>query len=205
MPVSEVSGRPRPAASVRSGGVGSHPDLRLLRAAGRGGRDQVAGGVRGRGDPDRGSGAAGPLGHPRGIGPFVDERRGIEFGGGYNNPMSANWDHHQPAHERGKELLAGSIARSDCGDREFAAGVLERLGFGYERLQQIRPDIIYVSNCGFGQVGPYAAFKTWGPIVQAVSGLTFLSGLPGQPPAGWGYSYMDHTGANNMAMAILLR
>ena len=38
-------------------------------------------------------------------------------------------------------------------------------------------------------------FKTWGPIVQAVSGLTFSSGLPGEPPAGWGYSYMDHMGA----------
>ncbi len=86
----------------------------------------------------------------------------------------------------------------------FAAGVLERLGFGYEQLKEIRPDIIYVSNCGFGQVGPYAAFKTWGPIVQAVSGLTFASGLPGQPPAGWGYSYMDHTGGYYMAMAILL-
>src|SRR5690606_29811579 len=46
-------------------------------------------------------------------------------------------------------------------------------------------------------------FKSWGPIVQAVSGLTFQSGLPDQPPAGWGYSYMDHTGAYAMAIAIL--
>jgi crotonobetainyl-CoA:carnitine CoA-transferase CaiB-like acyl-CoA transferase len=53
-------------------------------------------------------------------------------------------------------------------------------------------------------VGPYSAFKTWGPIVQAVSGLTFASALPDQPPAGWGYSYMDHTGGYYMAMAILL-
>ena len=35
-------------------------------------------------------------------------------------------------------------------------------------------------------------------------GLTFSSGLAGQPPAGWGYSYMDHTGAYFMAMAILM-
>lgn len=40
--------------------------------------------------------------------------------------------------------------------------------------------------------------------MQAVSGLTFTSGLPGREPAGWGYSYMDHTGAYFMAMAILL-
>ena len=50
---------------------------------------------------------------------------------------------------------------------------------------------------------PYKEFKTWGPIVQAMCGLTFSSGLPEMEPAGWGYSYMDHTGAYYMAMAIL--
>ena len=141
----------------------------------------------------------------RGVGPYVDERRGIEFGGGFNNHnveklgVTLNL-----RTTRGKELLTELIRKSDCVTENFAAGVLERLGFGYERLKMIKPDIIYVSNCGFGQVGPYAAFKTWGPIVQAVSGLTFASGLPDQPPAGWGYSYMDHTGGYYMAMAILL-
>jgi crotonobetainyl-CoA:carnitine CoA-transferase CaiB-like acyl-CoA transferase len=77
------------------------------------------------------------------------------------------------------------------------------MGFPYGRLTEIRPDIIYVSNCGFGHRGPYRNFKTWGPIVQACSGLTFSSGLPGLPPAGWGYSYMDHNGGNFMAVAIL--
>ena len=86
----------------------------------------------------------------------------------------------------------------------FAAGVLDRWGFGYETLRTHQPDIVYVSNCGFGHVGPYATFKTWGPIVQAVSGLTFTSGLPGMEPAGWGFSYMDHTGGYYMAMAVLL-
>src|SRR6185312_10145394 len=56
---------------------------------------------------------------------------------------------------------------------------------------------------GFGSTGPYARYRTWGPIVQAVSGLTLTSGLPDQPPAGWGYSYMDHQGANFMAIAVL--
>jgi crotonobetainyl-CoA:carnitine CoA-transferase CaiB-like acyl-CoA transferase len=96
------------------------------------------------------------------------------------------------------------VKRSDVVAENFAAGVMERLGFGYERLQQLKPDIIYVSNCGFGHSGPYRAFKTWGPIVQAISGLTFSSGLPGHEPAGWGYSSMDHTGAYYMAIATLL-
>ena len=36
-----------------------------------------------------------------------------------------------------------------------------------------------------------------------MSGLTFTSGLAGHPPAGWGFSYMDHMGANFMALAVL--
>ena len=140
----------------------------------------------------------------RGMEPFVDERRGGEFGGGFQNhnveklAITLNL-----RTERGRELLAEIVARSDVVAENFAAGVLARLGFPYERLREIRPDVIYVSNCGFGHRGPYSAFKTWGPIVQACSGLTFTSGLPDLPPAGWGYSYMDHHGANFMAFAIL--
>ena len=92
---------------------------------------------------------------------------------------------------------------SNAVTENFAAGVMERLGFGYERLRELRPDIVYVSNCGFGQTGPYRPFKSWGPIVQAVCGLTHTSGLAGQEPAGWGYSYMDHTGGYVMGIALL--
>ena len=85
----------------------------------------------------------------------------------------------------------------------FAPGVLARLGFSYDELRAIKPDIIYVSNSGFGHVGPYRAFKTWGPLVQASCGLAFMTGLDEHRPAGIGYSYMDHLGANFMAIAIL--
>ena len=141
----------------------------------------------------------------RGIDPFVDERRGVDMGGGFNNH---NTDKKgitlNLRTEKGKALLAELVKRSDVVSENFAAGVLKSWGFDYERLKVLKPDIIYVSNCGFGHVGPYAKFKTWGPIVQAVSGLTFTSGLPGLPPAGWGYSYMDHTGGYYMAIAIML-
>ncbi len=137
--------------------------------------------------------------------PFVDERRGIDLGGGFNNHNVEKYGITLNLRtERGRELLAEIVRRSDVVSENFAAGVLERWGFGYERLRELRSDIIYVSNCGFGHSGPYREFKTWGPIVQAISGLTFGSGLPDQEPAGWGYSYMDHTGGMYMAMAILL-
>ena len=141
----------------------------------------------------------------RGTPPFVDERRGIDMGGAFNNHNAGKLGITLNLRtDRGRELLAELVAISDAVTENFAKGVLERWGFGYERLKAIKPDIVYVSNCGFGHMGPYSDFKTWGPIVQAVSGLTFTNGLPGHPPAGWGYSYMDHTGAYYMAMAILL-
>ena len=141
----------------------------------------------------------------RGNPPYVDERRGINLGGAFNNHNTDKLGITLNLRtDRGKELLSEIIKRSDVVSENFAKGVLERWGFGYEQMKAIKPDIIYVSNCGFGHVGPYSDFKTWGPIVQAMSGLTFTSGLPGREPAGWGYSFMDHTGAYYMAMAIML-
>lgn len=140
----------------------------------------------------------------RGVGPFVDERRGVNLGGGFNNHnvgklgVTINL-----RTESGRALLRDLVAVSDVVTENFAAGALARLGFGYDDLRETRPDVIYVSNCGFGHTGPYRSFKTWGPIVQAVSGLTFTSGLPGEEPAGWGFSYMDHGAAFSMAIAVL--
>ncbi len=141
----------------------------------------------------------------RGASPFVDKRRGIDLGGAFNNHnveklgITLNLKT-----ERGRELLERLVRISDVVSENFASGVMDRLGFGYERLREIRPDVVYVSNSGFGATGPYVRFKTWGPIVQAISGLTSTSGLPDREPAGWGYSYMDHTGGYVMAIAILM-
>lgn len=137
--------------------------------------------------------------------PHVDERRGVDFGGGFFNHNTEKLGITLNLRTgEGKDLLHKLVSLSDVVTENFAKGVLERWGFGYEELKAINPNIIYVSNCGFGHVGPYSSFKTWGPIVQAMSGLTFTSGLPDEEPAGWGYSYMDHTGGMYMAIAILM-
>ena len=141
----------------------------------------------------------------RGNGPYKDERRGANLGGMFNNHNIEKLGITLNAKsERGKDLLRQIIAISDVVTENFSAGVMERWGFSYEAMCAIKPDIIYVSNCGFGHSGPYRHFKTWGPVVQAVSGLTFQSALPNMPPAGWGFSHMNHTGGYFMAIAILL-
>ena len=140
----------------------------------------------------------------RGQPPYPDERRGINLGGAFNNHNTEKLGITLNLRtERGKELLRDLVRISDAVTENFSAGVMERLGFGYEQLRELKPDIVYVSNSGFGGSGPYRDYKTWGPIVQAISGLTWTSKLRDQPPAGWGYSYMDHTGAYYMAIGLL--
>ncbi|HEX5268407.1 MAG TPA: CoA transferase, partial [Acidimicrobiales bacterium] len=140
----------------------------------------------------------------RQLGPRIQGDLGPEGGSGFNNHnveklgVTLNL-----RTERGRELLAELVRISHAVTENFAAGVMDRLGFGYERLRELRPDIVYVSNSGFGYEGPYHSFKSWGPIAQAMGGLTHTSGLPGLEPAGWGYSYMDHSGAYMMAIALL--
>jgi crotonobetainyl-CoA:carnitine CoA-transferase CaiB-like acyl-CoA transferase len=140
----------------------------------------------------------------RGMSPFVDERRGPDFGGPFNNhnveKLGVTLNLRTDA---GKELLRELIAVSDVVTENFAPGVLARLGFSYEELQAIRGDIVYVSNSGFGHFGPYREFKSWGPLAQACCGLAFSTTLAGHLPAGIGYSYMDHHGANFMVIAVL--
>lgn len=140
----------------------------------------------------------------RGVPPFKEGQRGIDAGGAFNNHnVGKQGITLNTRTERGRELLAQLISISDVVTENFSADVLESWGFGYERMCQLRPGIIYVSNCGFGHTGPYRQFRTWGPIVQAVCGLTWSVGQADQPSAGFGLSYMDHHGANFMVFAIL--
>ncbi len=140
----------------------------------------------------------------RGAPPMLEGMQGIDGSGPFNNHnveklgVTINL-----RDSRGKELLRRLVRISDAVTENFSSGVMDHLGFGYDALRLLKPDIVYVSNSGFGKTGPYSTFKTFGPIVQACCGLTFTSGLPGLPPAGWGYSYMDHMGANLMAVAVL--
>jgi benzylsuccinate CoA-transferase BbsF subunit len=140
----------------------------------------------------------------RGVAPFIDERRGREFGGAFNNhnvgKLGVTLNLRM---ESGQQLLRELIAVSDVVTENFAAGVLSRLGFSYDAMRAIKRDIVYVSHTGFGHVGPYADFKTWGPLLQACCGLASSTGLAGEVPAGIGYSYMDHQGGNFMAIAVL--
>lgn len=91
----------------------------------------------------------------------------------------------------GFKVVEKLIRECDIVVESFSAKMLRRWGLDYERMAGIHPGVIYLSISGFGHGGPYETFDTWGPTAQAFAGLTATSGLPGLPPAGWGYSYMD--------------
>jgi crotonobetainyl-CoA:carnitine CoA-transferase CaiB-like acyl-CoA transferase len=78
------------------------------------------------------------------------------------------------------------------------------MGFNWDRLQELNPSIIYMSLSGYGHAGRDQTYVTWGPTAAAVSGCTAMSGLPDQPPAGWGFSYLDHTAGYYGGIAALM-
>ncbi len=104
---------------------------------------------------------------------------------------------------KGMEIVRRLIAISDIVIENFSSRVLRNWGLSYEEMCRIKPDIVYVSMSGYGHTGRNHHYTTFGPVAQAVAGLTHLSGLPGAPPAGWGWSYMDDTGGMYGAMCAL--
>ena len=104
---------------------------------------------------------------------------------------------------RGLDIVKQLISESDVVLENFSSRVMESWGLGYEELCKLKPDIVYVSQAGFGHTGRFHHYQTNGPSAQAFSGMTHLSGLPGEPPAGWGWSYLDDTGGMYVALSTL--
>jgi crotonobetainyl-CoA:carnitine CoA-transferase CaiB-like acyl-CoA transferase len=106
--------------------------------------------------------------------------------------------------DEGRALAERLIATSSVVSENFAPGVMERWGLTYERLQELSPGVIYARMSGYGHSGPHAGYRSYGPVVQAVSGLSYISGLPGREPSGWGLSYMDNQAAYYNSAALLM-
>jgi crotonobetainyl-CoA:carnitine CoA-transferase CaiB-like acyl-CoA transferase len=67
-------------------------------------------------------------------------------------------------------------ATCDALVQNFRPGVMERLGLGYEDIKAVKPDIVYCSISGFGEVGPWSHKPVYDPIIQALSGLCSVQG-----------------------------
>ena len=104
--------------------------------------------------------------------------------------------------DRGKEIFSQLVADSDVLVENFAPGALDRLGFGWDRLAEINPRLIYASIKGFGE-GNYQDAKAYECIAQAMGGSMSTTGMEDGPPLATGAQIGDSGTAVHLVAAIL--
>ena len=92
---------------------------------------------------------------------------------------------------RGKEVFAALVPTADVVLENFRPGTMAQMGFGYDQLCALKPDIILTSVSGFGQHGPYRERPAFDPLGQAMTGLMSLTGAPVGRPLGAATSLVD--------------
>jgi formyl-CoA transferase len=83
---------------------------------------------------------------------------------------------------QGKTMFEELVKTSDVVVENMGPGVMDRLGLGYEHLKRLNPRIIVASVKGFGGGGPYAEYKSFEWIAQAMAGAMSMTGSPDGPP-----------------------
>lgn len=107
------------------------------------------------------------------------------------------------ARPAGRDLFLRLVATADVVVENFSPRVLENLGLGYDALTAAREDIILVSMPAFGRSGPYRDRGSYGPGVDAMSGLSHLTGYPDGPPMKPGNFFCDQNAGIHAAFATL--
>jgi len=102
-----------------------------------------------------------------------------------------------------QDIARRIVAKSDVLVENFRPGVIARLGFGYERVRESNPRIVYCSVSGYGQESPQRDWPAIDNIVQATSGMMMLSGAEGDPPVRVGFPIVDTLTGQTAAVAIL--
>jgi CoA:oxalate CoA-transferase len=101
--------------------------------------------------------------------------------------------------EKVKQLLA----KADVMMHNFRPGVMERIGLDYETVKQINPSIIYAEISGYGNEGPWKDLPGQDLLLQAASGLTWLSNNNDESPTPMGVAVVDIMAGTHIAQGIL--
>ena len=105
--------------------------------------------------------------------------------------------------EEGKEIIWRLVQQADVIVENYRPGAMERLGFGYERVSQEKPDIVYCSLSGYGTDGPYRKRAGQDLLSQAMSGLAMINGRKSDPPTLVGSAVVDQHAAVLGALGVL--
>ena len=104
----------------------------------------------------------------------------------------------------GRELMLELVRISDVVIENYSPRVMGNLGLSYEELRRVKPDIILVSMPAFGGEGPWRDFISLGPGVDAMSGMSEMTGYEDGPPLKAGNFYADQNGGFHAVCALLL-
>ena len=102
----------------------------------------------------------------------------------------------------GKELIEGLMKSCDVLVENFGPGVLDRMGFTWERIQEINPRLIYASIKGFGP-GPYEDCKVYENVAQCTGGSASTTGFREGPPLVTGAQIGDSGTGLHLALGIV--
>jgi CoA:oxalate CoA-transferase len=105
--------------------------------------------------------------------------------------------------EQGKALLHRMVEKGDVLLENFAPGVMDKLGVGYDALSAINPRLVYASGSGFGLSGPDRDSLAMDLTVQAASGVMSITGFPDGPPVKAGAAFVDFLGGIHIYGAIV--
>jgi crotonobetainyl-CoA:carnitine CoA-transferase CaiB-like acyl-CoA transferase len=105
--------------------------------------------------------------------------------------------------ERGRRIARDLASQADVLIENFLPGTMKKLGLDYATLEALNPRLVYVSNTGFGQTGPYRDRKGYDTIFQALSGIMALTGYPDGPPAKVGVPISDLSSGLWIAISAL--
>ncbi|MDN3560993.1 CoA transferase [Halomonas sp. FeN2] len=106
--------------------------------------------------------------------------------------------------EEGQDLVRQLAAEADVVVENFRPGTLDNWGLGWEALSQLNPRLIMVHISGYGQTGPYRDKPGFGVIGEAMGGLRYLTGQPGEPSVRVGVSIGDSLSALYAVIGTLL-
>jgi len=103
----------------------------------------------------------------------------------------------------GRQQILDLVRTSDVVVDNFRAGVMDRLGFGYEALSQINPRIICASGTGYGPKGPYAHKGGQDVLAQAMSGVMEKTQDPSIPKSIYPTTLCDYSAGMHLVQGIL--
>jgi crotonobetainyl-CoA:carnitine CoA-transferase CaiB-like acyl-CoA transferase len=106
--------------------------------------------------------------------------------------------------EEGRALAKRLALRSDVLIENFRPGTMEKWGLGPEVFTAEHPSLIYARVSGYGQTGPYAGKPGYAAIAEAIGGLRYVTGVPGQPPVRANLSLGDTLAGLHTAIGILV-